>query len=800
MAYSSLKAGRIAEIKRAFIDAQVSYNAEARALLLTGINPQFVASLRRFSSDQMQLSGDLNSLNSVERLSDGTVPLKTWLENAVELFAPRTQATIFSQALEELSAVIEGAGEPATRDPGVWAGGVVIPSDPPDQKQLHRDARTRPQEIEIRESAVTRARNDIVNFGFVSENEAAVFLPKNRTLKCNQSYYFWFNIGYELAESIGSAQPLYVENLPTEVNLTVALFAFEQELKITPGEDIGELRIQREAEGNKEDSTTPAPLLVSVKVIRQPTPRIPSLVNAPPDTSQRFLFFPVQTPEQEGSHRLRCNIYCGQVLVQSHLVNARVMHEPVEADQALSAKVDYALSQTLRPAHLAAIQAEPHRLSLMINSNGDGTHSFRFFGADGTERFKDDAHIDGQQIGEFLKEARRALKKISWGNEEEWDPGKKGQYRYAQEKFNAGELARDLAYLARAGWRIYDGFETQLKTGDQDLEKIMAHSGSVQVALKFSPRAVLPAAVIYDYPWIPEKYPDFSKTSFELCPTFAEAIEKAGNADLPLDECACFQGGCYLKSQIEKFQKTTLMDLPPIICPSGFWGYRHELGFPLTLDGTDSETPPVIKYQDKFRVTAGLSMDPELVKRDGHLDNLSSLTQKVVLERGKDYREVMSSLRTMAPHLLYFYCHGGTLADSKQPYLEIGSTDYFLPSTLRAERVSLHDPHPLVFINGCHTTSLDPEVTLDFVSAFVQKAGASGVIGTEITIFEELAVSFAEECLKRFLGSAPWEKGMPIGKAVRGARLELLRRGNPLGLVYIPFAMASLRLQDASQN
>ena len=75
------------------------------------------------------------------------------------------------------------------------------------------------------------------------------------------------------------------------------------------------------------------------------------------------------------------------------------------------------------------------------------------------------------------------------------------------------------------------------------------------------------------------------------------------------------------------------------------------------------------------------------------------------------------------------------------------------------------------------------------------------MIGTEITIFEPLAVKFAEECLQRFLGAPPYKEGMPIGEAVRGARLELLRLGNPLGLVYIPFVMASLRmLSSANPN
>jgi len=60
-------------------------------------------------------------------------------------------------------------------------------------------------------------------------------------------------------------------------------------------------------------------------------------------------------------------------------------------------------------------------------------------------------------------------------------------------------------------------------------------------------------------------------------------------------------------------------------------------------------------------------------------------------------------------------------------------------------------------------------------------------------------VKFDEECLARFIGAPPHPESMPIGKAVRGARLELLKQGNPLGLVYIPYAVASLRLEK-TQN
>jgi hypothetical protein len=93
-----------------------------------------------------------------------------------------------------------------------------------------------------------------------------------------------------------------------------------------------------------------------------------------------------------------------------------------------------------------------------------------------------------------------------------------------------------------------------------------------------------------------------------------------------------------------------------------------------------------------------------------------------------------------------------------------------------------------VFINGCNTTSLEPKAAFDFVSSFVQEVHAAGVIGTEITVFEPLARAFAEAALERFLN------GAPIGEAVRQARLSLLKDGNPLGLVYVPFVIGSLRL------
>lgn len=641
------------------------------------------------------------------------------------------------------------------------------------------------------DAGVTEERTDIVNLGFSHARAADNRVPPDETLQCGHSYYFWLNIGRELEDAIGSAVPIDFEKLPEEAVLTVAIFGFEKEITISPGQDVGELKIQKDS---------------SVKVLRKPTGKksIPLSPDPSPTFLEEFLLFPVSVPEKEGTYRLRCNIYCAQVLVQSYVVSALVKTSVTPVAEACSKKLDYVLSQNLRAGHLASLTKEPHLLSLMVNNNGDGTHSFRFFGTDGAERYKDDAQVDGQQLAGFLLQARRAMHKVSWDDENEWDPANKNlKYRYKTQDFEVKKLAKDLAYLARAGWRIYNGFIGHLTKPEDELKTLMANPGLVQIALKLSPRAVVPAAVIYDYAWRPENF-DFEKTEFELCPTFAAAIDKAREGGPPLEDCDCFTGGCTLSGMIAAIQDPdsdkTLEDLPPMVCPSGFWGYRHSLGMPLTLDGTDKNIPAVIELKDDLQMIACVSTDPDFVERDPHLDRLKALKNTLKFERDEGYKAIVKRLKKTVPHLLYFYCHGGIRANTNLPYLEIGASDKFGPEALNGERISWKGPNPLVFINGCHTTSLNPEITLDFVSSFVQQNGAAGVIGTEITIFEQLAANFAEECLSRFIGAGPHKEKMPLGRAVRGARLELLKQGNPLGLVYIPYAVGTLRLQDAPQN
>jgi hypothetical protein len=75
-----------------------------RSLLLAGIHPSTVGRLKGSDTPREQLLLDLYTLNEIERLADGTVPLLTWLENAEAEANPRIEAGIFKAAQKEVAA------------------------------------------------------------------------------------------------------------------------------------------------------------------------------------------------------------------------------------------------------------------------------------------------------------------------------------------------------------------------------------------------------------------------------------------------------------------------------------------------------------------------------------------------------------------------------------------------------------------------------------------------------------------------------------------------------------------------
>ena len=520
----------------------------------------------------------------------------------------------------------------------------------------------------------------------------------------------------------------------------------------------------------------------TARVLAQPLQHDDSV---PGDLLERRLLFPLRAPARPGQHRLRSSIFCQGVLVQSRLVDAHVGKMPEGHKPAVTSNVDYTLSDTLAPGTLGEL--EPHELSVMLNRHANGSHDFYFYAGAGAKPFHEPATISADTLDGLITQARVALKMVSWEKGDirggEWDKTK--TYRY-EKPGTIERLQDDLRLLASRGFDIYDAVAENL-AGDAEvtaLEDALRSPGLLQIAGKQDIRFVLPAGLIYDYP-LDSQRPD---DAFKLCPIFVDAF----NQKTDLLTTACFHGACPSRGQ------------NTIVCPSGFWGFRHAIGLPISLAtgdpgdraGRATETVTRLRYRDVPVMVVAVSTASDLTERESHEQDVRALEKEWskrswLLGNTRDL--ALQHMATGKPHLVYFYCHGGmTNRDGKTvPYLSVGAPteDFIIRSTLRASHVRWDDPRPLVFINGCHTTALDANAALDFVTGFVQQAQACGVIGTEITVFEQLAGDFATTFWRLFLG------GEGIGRAIQRARLELLLAGNPLGLVYTPFVLAGTKLE-----
>lgn len=587
----------------------------------------------------------------------------------------------------------------------------------------------------------------VVNTGFTNRSDPAQALDPITSLCMRESYFFWVEVGVPDPRSI-EVTPTGLPTFSESVRLKVAIVPITGELAIDNKAAVGELELSPNG---------------SVLVVSQPARITDTHIER--DLLQRRLLFPILA-EQAGLSRFRCNIYYEQILVQSRLISARVTERSRQFHQALRSELDYTLSGTLNPSYLK--QLTPHQMSLLLATT-EKTFSFSFFGGAGTELVKREATFDVLELKDVIGQARGILRRVAWGDEEDWQSTK--GYRYVGQASFA-QLKDDLISLAIRGYRLYDSIIDRM-TGSRDkslsLQQIMRIPGLVQIAIAESPRQHLPATLFYDY----RLETGIESTSYKICPGFLQALDD----DAPLEKSDCFQGRCKSRNSLGEDR---------VICPSGFWGFRHELGMPLSLTSS-LDAPATITFEKEPQMVAGVSTDPAFTLWTGHEQILRQLRQNLDWTCAANRADLFALLKKSKPHVVYFYCHGGITRGV--PYIQVGPpTDYVITrDNFRNESFNWDESWPLVFINGCRTADLDPSKALELVSACIQSS-ASGVVGTEITLFEPLACAFAEEFMRRFL------VGVSVGEAIRGARLALLKQNNPLGLVYIPYALASLKL------
>lgn len=678
-----------------------------------------------------------------------------------------------SEQLEELRAVVSAAERERSR---LREQGERLEREleqaraaPPEEKtegpapantSLQHDIRVpRPIRLKVRRKTSPRrepAADDEpperhVETGFASEDEPKSWIDPSVPLGVGRRYWFWLEITDE--ELPGSIETMR-EPLPRDVvsvgsRLTVVLFSLPGGLLLDESARSGEMAVA--ADG-------------TVRVAQQPSTW--DVADDAPlrETLRRRLLFPVTAPPEQGTATLRCSIYHGHTLVQSRLVRAMVTEiVGITGGGALTSTLDYTLSRTLRPAYLESIP--DHRLSLMVNRNDDGTHGFYFWGE---RAFRGMARILESQAGAKIEAARKSMRMAAWGRTDAW---LKENYRYQDGAVDLERLRNDLVAMASTGLMLYRGTVNELSEGRAlELWELMRTPGSVQIVNKISPSFLLPAAFFYDHDGLDPGDP----TNVGLCPEFLRAMEQA---DTPLEEQPCFRGECPNR------------EAKQVVCPSGFWGFRHELGMPVSIRKA-TEAPPEIPLRDS--PAFAISVFRGFKTRRSHMAQLRRLAAGWGWECANTRAKTLDLLAKTHAQIIYFYCHGGF--DKGSPYLQVGGggEGYIYPTSL-SMKLRWSEPRPLVFINGCETAAVAPEQAFEFVRALVETHNAAGVIGTEITVFEPLASSFAQEFFERFL-----VKRQPLGRAMRGARLALLKQGNPLGLVYLPFALAGLHLEQVA--
>ncbi|MUG93165.1 CHAT domain-containing protein [Scytonema sp. UIC 10036] len=228
---------------------------------------------------------------------------------------------------------------------------------------------------------------------------------------------------------------------------------------------------------------------------------------------------------------------------------------------------------------------------------------------------------------------------------------------------------------------------------------------------------------------------------------------------------------------------------PKYVCPHAFWGYRYSIE-QLPCWTSSKHSAPIalvrqIKNNQPLQLSFNVYRDFQLWRE--HLPKLETVASVNILLA----EEILELEHIWGEHskvldLVYFYCHGGVEEMPKRPYLEL-SDDRIDSNFLECyESNWLH--HPLVFLNGCATGDYGPESYVSLIDDFLN-AGASGVVGTECPVSENLAEYYAIEVFKRLFA------GEPMGQSMLAVRRELLQQHyNPLGLVYSLYAAHEIAL------
>jgi hypothetical protein len=478
-----------------------------------------------------------------------------------------------------------------------------------------------------------------------------------------------------------------------------------------------------------------------------------------PASRSRHLFIALRSPEKPGDAQLRVGIYFCNNLVQSLRLSARI--EAEERDGlGHHSEVDYTLTNFLADVSFL----KPRTLHVLTNDNPEGTH--RLLIKDGDNEVLSFRLSEGQ-MRDAIEAARRFLRDAHIEESRSWLSGKKLRSRLDENNAKRKQdFVADLKQFATLGSKLWAKlFESQV-----DWWERLSRPGTIQVSRTGGSSFVFPWALLYGLPLEgdPSKYKECRV--LKQWEQVAEAMDEHSRT-------------CPYENETEHKALNT-------VCPFAFWGFRHIIEQPPSVPPGRYIPLAIRSAHEPPKLIAGLCQRLDRGTTENHLRRLAPVVKCNSLE-------AMRTTLTEDVEIVYFYVHGERKelpgAKGSTPALELGQGEWFEPEDLVAWRRSVWPPghwrdlSPLVFINGCHTAEITPESLLSFVDSF-SAAGAAGVIGTEITLEQTLASEVAERFFSHF------RRHENVGVALHATRIELLKKGNLLGLAYTPYCSAELSL------
>lgn len=190
----------------------------------------------------------------------------------------------------------------------------------------------------------------------------------------------------------------------------------------------------------------------------------------------------------------------------------------------------------------------------------------------------------------------------------------------------------------------------------------------------------------------------------------------------------------------------------------------------------------------KVVVPADIKLESAIAERNWLTKFLDS--RKIDVSVDSSSEEVKNTLKTEGYDLIHFSSHGKH-SDGMPLYsiIELEDGGVIRPESIGGEATRFGKSHPIVFLNSCQSGAQGFSLTgiQSWVTKFLE-SGASAFIGTLWSVSDETALKFTQELYTEL------SKGVTMGEAVRNARKNSRKFGDPSWLAYEFYGQPNVRI------